>query len=405
MNKKLKRNIPILYYFSFFWLALIIIPVIVPLFESKGLTLAQVYYLQAIFAGIVVICEVPSGYIADVLGRKKALIAGSLFHGLGFTWLNFADDFAGLMIFEVLVGIGLSLLSGADLSLLYDSQVAVKASPQEKTRGIANMRTIKSSAEGVAAIIGGLLIVYSFDALILANAIFAWVPLLLTAFLVEAPFVKMEAAKPWVNFKRVIKHMYFEDKMLKLVCLNATFFGLSTFYVIWMLQPYWKEQGIPLTAFGVLWASQCFTVAIVSKLSMWLEREIGVKILLIAIGILPVLGYLGMALGSGIIGIILSYSFFVSRGLNQVILSDALNSRVPSSFRATANSITSFMFRGVYIVTGPLVGLSIQYLGMSVTMLILAGVSAVFCVLYLLPLLAVIKRAAAAPELNVRAQS
>ena len=82
MNKKLQKNIPILYVFSFFWLSMVIIPVIVPFFESRGLTLAQVFYLQAIFAAFVVLFEVPSGYIADVFGRRNALIAGSIFHGL-----------------------------------------------------------------------------------------------------------------------------------------------------------------------------------------------------------------------------------------------------------------------------------------------------------------------------------
>ena len=106
MEKKLERNMPILYLFSFFWLSMIIAPIIVPFFESRGLSLAQVFYLQAIFALSVVLFEVPSGYIADVFGRKNALVSGSIFHGIGFTWLYFADSFAGLAIFEMTVGLG-----------------------------------------------------------------------------------------------------------------------------------------------------------------------------------------------------------------------------------------------------------------------------------------------------------
>ena len=125
MEEKLRKNIPLLYVFSFFWLAMVIIPVMVPFFASKGLSLSDVFYLQAIFAFFVVLFEIPSGYVADMLGRKNALVAGSLCHGLGFSWLCFADGFADLVVFEMTVGIGLSLLSGADLSLLYDSQEAL----------------------------------------------------------------------------------------------------------------------------------------------------------------------------------------------------------------------------------------------------------------------------------------
>jgi len=387
MNKKLERNIPVLYLFSFFWLSLVIIPVIVPFFESKGLSLAEVYYLQAIFALVVVVCEVPSGYVADILGRKNALVAGSIFNGLGFTWLNFVDGFGGLVLFEVMVGIGISLLSGADLSLLYDTQDSLRQSHSEKASGIANMRFTKSLAEGMAALLGGALVAFSFDAVTLANAIVAWCPFLLSFFLVEAPFTRMRSNQHLANLRLIVRHMYLNDRLLRLICVNITLFGLATFYVVWMLQPYWRDQQVPLTAFGILWAAQSFTVAITSKISMPLENRLGPKPVLIVMALLPVVGYLGMAAFGGMMGILLSFSFFISRGLNQVILSDALNRRVPSMFRATANSITSFAFRGIYIVTGPAVGIMISIWGMLTTLWVLGTVVTVLFVVSLIPLL------------------
>jgi MFS family permease len=387
MENKLKRNIPILYLFMFFWLSLVIIPVMVPFFQSRGLSVADVYYLQAFFALIVVLCEVPSGYIADLYGRKSALVVGSVFHAAGFTWLCFTESFVGLLVFEGLVAVAISLFSGADLSMLYDTQEALEHSPEEKTRGIANMRFVKSVAEGSAALLGGFLVVYSFDAVVLANAIFAWGPLLLVFFLTEPPYKKMETKQPFVNLKSIVRFLYFGDDLLRLICLNTTIFGLATFYVIWMLQPYWQEQGIPLSYFGILWAAQSFVIAAASKLCVPLEKRFGPVILLGWMGILPIVGYLGMAWVGGIVGIALSFAFFISRGLNQVILSDALNKRTPSSFRATANSMVSFMFRGIYIVTGPMIGFLISWQGMTVTLTVLGGLVAVVCVLFLRPLL------------------
>jgi MFS family permease len=392
MKNKLERNMPVLYGFSFFWLSMVIMPVIVPLFESRGLTLAQVFYLQAIFAGFVVLFEVPSGYIADVFGRKNALVAGSIFHGMGFSWLCFAEGFMELIFFEMLVGLGMSLLSGADLSLLYDSQAALNHSPALKTRGIANLRFVKSMAEGVSALLGGVLIVYSFEATVLANAIFAWGPLAMSFFLIEAPFSRMEASQPIGNLKRVVGHLFFEDKLLRLICLNITFFSLSTFYVVWLLQPYWRDLGIPLTMFGVLWAAQSFLFAITSKICQPLESRYGPRIVLIVMALLPIAGYFGMAANGGVIGIMFSFTFFISRGLNQVILTDALNSRVPSEFRATANSMTSFVFRGIYIVTGPLIGLLIEWQDMYFALDILGMVCVVLFMIILVPLLLEIER-------------
>ncbi len=400
MNRQLQRNIPVLYAFSFFWLAMVIIPVMVPFFESRGLTLAEVFYLQAFFAFVVVLFEVPSGYVADMLGRRNALIAGSVFHAIGFTWLCFADGFVELMIFEALVGIGMSLLSGADLSLLYDTQEALEHDPGRRADGIANMRFIKSVAEGVSALIGGVLIAWSFEVTIIANALFAWVPLALSVMLVEAPFTRMEDGQHLGNLRKIVRHLYVDNRLLRRICLSATLFGLMTFYVVWMLQPYWQEQGVPLTAFGILWASQSFLFAFVTRLAIPLERRFGAVPVLLVMAALPVAGYLGMATAGGVLGILFSFTFFVSRGINSVILADALNRRIPSSYRATANSMTSFMFRGIYIVTGPIVGLLIEWQGMQTTFLVLALVAATLFVSLMLPMVADVREAEAA---NARA--
>lgn len=387
LDLRLRRNISVLYAFSFCWLALVIIPVIVPFFASKGLSLADVFFLQSIFALSVVLFEVPSGYLADVIGRRNALIIGSLFHGLGFTLLVFADGFAGLVLFEVTVGLGLSLLSGADLSLLYDSQLALRMSPAERTRGIANLRFIKATAEGIASLIGGALVLWSFDALVVANALIAWVPFMLAFALTEAPFERMSHEAPGANFRRILVHLFYRNELLRLTTLAVTFYGLSTFYVVWLIQPYWESYGIPLTVFGVLWAAKNFTIAIAARLCLPFEERFGPIPVLLVLALLPIVGYFGMAFGGGVIGIILAFSFYISRGFHQVILTDAFNSRVPSEFRATANSVTSFLFRLTFIVTGPLVGLLYEWQGMTTTLLVLGVACIGLFMVLMLPLI------------------
>jgi hypothetical protein len=59
--------------------------------------------------------------------------------------------------------------------------------------------------------------------------------------------------------------------------------------------------------------------------------------------------------------------------------------------RATANSMTSFMFRGVYILTGPVVGYSIDQFGTDVVLWGLGGAIVLVVGLFLLPLLSEIE--------------
>ncbi len=93
---------------------------------SKGLSLADIFYLQAIYAATIVLLEAPSGYFADLFGRRTALLIGSVGHGLAYFYLNFAIDLNSLIVFEIGAGVAASLLSEADLAVLYDTQKALQ---------------------------------------------------------------------------------------------------------------------------------------------------------------------------------------------------------------------------------------------------------------------------------------
>lgn len=45
----------------------------------------QVFTIQAVFSIAIVLFEIPSGYAADVLGRKRSIIIGYFFVFLGAT--------------------------------------------------------------------------------------------------------------------------------------------------------------------------------------------------------------------------------------------------------------------------------------------------------------------------------
>ena len=53
---------------GFFQVFLVIMPIAVPFFQSKGLSMQDVFSLQALFALVVLVTEVPSGYVADLVG-------------------------------------------------------------------------------------------------------------------------------------------------------------------------------------------------------------------------------------------------------------------------------------------------------------------------------------------------
>ena len=384
---KLKRNIKIVYALAFFHMFMLIVPVIVPFFQSKGLSLAEIFYLQAIYAFAIVVLEAPSGYFADVMGRRLALLIGSAAHGIGFFWLNFVDGFWGLAAFELILGIAMSMLSGADLALLFDTEKALAEKEQEHSLSLAHLGFTKSLAEGSGALLGGMLALWSFDLMVLIQSLIAWVCLLLALMIVEPPCKGSSPVRPQLSIKAIYTHLLFGDKLLRQLFIAIPLYNLATFHALWLIQPYWEKNGVSLALFGALWFAQSLTVGLANKLGYTLEKKKGAVFTLLLIGLLPIAGHFGMAWFNGWTGIALCFILFFSRGLYQVILINALNNRVPGDFRATANSLTSLLFRFGFILTGPLIGYLAEHQGLSVTLNILGLASVLMFALIILPLI------------------
>jgi len=390
--EKIARNVPVIYGLAFFHSFMIIVPVIVPFFMSKGLSLSEIFYLQAVFAATIVLLEAPSGYIADLFGRKRALLAGAVAHGLGYLLLGFSDGFFGLMLFEIMLGVAASLLSGADLAILYDTQKTLEEDDSnEHSNVIANLGFFKSGAEALGALLGGSLALLSFELMVWVQAAAAWMCLLLALLVHEPPHRQGSDPAQRIRLLDVLRHLLIQDAVLRQIVIAIPLYGLASFHVVWLVQPYWQDLGLSLALFGLLWFTQSLMVAVANRYGYTLERRMGAPATLVIIGILPIAGHLGMAWLPGWFGIAIGMLIFIGRGLTQVILVNALNRRVPSEFRATANSFVSFLFRLAFITTGPLVGYLAESRGLETTMSLLAfGFTLVF-VLVLWPLVQLVR--------------
>ena len=122
----LKNNIIKLYLLKAVKWFMIVMPIIVLFFESKGLSLTQIMILQGTYSLFVALFEIPSGFFADIYGRKNSLVIGSIFLFLGYVIFSFFSGFNEFLFAEILLGIGGSLISGADSAILYDTLLEIK---------------------------------------------------------------------------------------------------------------------------------------------------------------------------------------------------------------------------------------------------------------------------------------
>lgn len=391
MNR-LEQNVYRTLLVGFFQVFLVIMPVAVPFFQSKGLSMQEVFTLQAVFGLGVLLTEVPSGYLADILGRRNTLIVGTIVGALGHSCLLFADGFWGLALFEIALAISHSLVSGADLALLYDTELALGKSEQEQRQVVGKLFSARNFSESVAAISCTVIMLYgTFADLVLLQVLVAWIPVLLVTRLVEPPGARLANDAHMQNMVVILRYLATHSKVLRLVFLALSIWSLTTFYAVWLLQQLWQEQGIALAHFGWLWAGLSLMSAIAGRWAHKLEEWFGAAAVLAFVGLAPAIGYVGMGSFGVVGGLLASTTFFVSRGIGIVVLRDALNARIPSEFRATANSLSSFAFRGAFVATGPIVGWVFDLWGMDVALNMLVVVTLVIFFGLMLPLIAAVR--------------
>ncbi len=387
-RRGLERNLGNTLALAFFQVFLVIMPIAVPFFQSKGLDMQQIFLLQAIFGAVILVTEVPSGYVADLLGRRLTLLVGSVVSGIGHTLLLFADGFFGLALFEIALGVSASLISGADIALLYDSEAALGRPEEEQRQVVGRLYGMRTLSEAIAAVACSLLLLGSMELVVYAQALVGWLPLLLAVRLVEPPVARLEQSGHLRNMGLICRHMVRHSPVLRLTFLALCIWSLTTFYAVWLIQELWQAQGIELELFGYLWALLTAVAALAGRWAHALEARLGASGALVLMGLLPAFGYLGLDLLGPVGAFFASASFFFARGMGLVILRDALNRRVPSSYRATANSLASFGFRGAFVVTGPFVGQALDLWGISTTLWLLAGGTLVIFAGLILPLVA-----------------
>ena len=118
---------------------------------TLGFTPFQLVLLGTILEGTYLLCEVPTGVVADTVSRRLSVVIGLVGSGLAFALLGVAHSFLVAAISQVLWGVFASFQSGADVAWLTDELGEEEARPHY-LRGsqISNVAALAGIVVGVA---------------------------------------------------------------------------------------------------------------------------------------------------------------------------------------------------------------------------------------------------------------
>ncbi|MCP4231806.1 MAG: MFS transporter [bacterium] len=374
-QRRLQRNIPLLYVFRMLHMAVFFAPIIVVFFERNGLNMMQVMLLQTVFSVTLLVLEVPSGFIADITGRKVTLIIGSATLFIGVIVYSLGHSFLYFLVAEILWAIAGSLISGSDTAMLYDTLKATGREDDYK-RIEGNAYSLMLIGGVISTTLGGFAAELDIRLpFYLTAALFALL-LPVSLLLVEPPREKggHERGRLYYFYKihRFALYKNKEVRWLLLFGAVLTAFGITHF---WLYQPYFELTGIPLFYFGLIFGLFNLVAAAASKWAHNIEKLLRKRISVILLPVLQGASPLLMAF------ILTPFSFLLIipgqfvRGFGGPIIKDYINRHVWSDKRATVLSIMNLLSRVIFAISAPIIGWAVDVYSVQAALIAL-GIAA-----------------------------
>jgi hypothetical protein len=356
-------------------------PVFTILFLDFGLTVAQFSVLNAVWAATIVLAEVPSGAVADIIGRKRLLnfAAGVMIVEIGIiSFMPRIDPmviFAAFLVNRVLSGLAEAAASGADEALAYDSMKQAGMADQWG-RVLELLMRYQAIGFVVAMTTGAAVYDTNFmnrvaDLLglgvVLTRDMTMRFPLYLTfvlALLAFASTLKMTepADETQAEMDRSIKHTL-------AVTLNAGVWIVKTPFVLWVMlfgmlldgtirmvitlsSQYYRMIDIPESVFGLMGSVVALLGLVVPKVARQIAEN---RSPLVALGVTAGLAVTGLAAMNGFwprVGLVPALVTFSAMYFTGFFVSFYVNRETDSRQRATVLSFKGLSYNVSYGLLG-----------------------------------------------------
>ncbi|MCK1794829.1 MFS transporter [Streptomyces sp. XM4193] len=356
-----------------------------------GFSAGQVALLQALLYLVSAVAEVPTGFLADRMGRRASIVTGQLMTSL---CLIAEVTFSGYPTFVgifFLYGVGMAFVSGTDTALLYDT-LRRRGLEDHYVRIKARYVTAGSVAMALAIALGGSLQEVSWQLVYLPAAGCLLVSLVfLTAGVEEIrgkDVADLDAAAeddenkpsdgPQSGKREVLRSL--TPRLASLVLVSGLMHATMTPYFIFV-QEGLDSQGLPTFLISVVVSVAFLIGGFAPLLADRAEQRLGMRVLVPATLVVLMLS---LALSGAGVAWLTVVVFLVAVGapdLTAVVVDDMFNRSVPSRFRSSLLSIITFV-ESLLIACGYfLLGRLIEALGPDTGFLFYAAVPAVALVL------------------------
>lgn len=348
-QNKLKRNVVIFRFTMFFNSLLFFMPTWYA-FETKFASPELLAVIYAVTHLISVFLELPTGALADLIGRKYTMLLGSIIRAVFFIYLSQMQNATWLWIGYIFLQIGSVFISGADTALFYDTLKELKENERYSEYSSKNELVYRIGLT-LASLIGGYIFMIHFRLPYILVGIATFFSAIATLFFTEPQIDSEKFTLPnyikqtKIGFRELWKTPYIRD--LSLYYLSVS--GITWYYLYYLLNAYTTDVGFSPVARGWLSAINSILVAVLGIIiakSKLFSRKITYIFFPVALAI----GFLSAPFLHVPFAAIAIFIVYLASIFRWTFLDKYTNEEFESKYRATAISTLSMCVSLIYFV-------------------------------------------------------
>ncbi len=307
--------------------------------------------------------EIPTGALADLIGKRWTVRAAMLVNGLAFLIMGAAQNFWGLMLGYALFQTGIALYSGAGEALAYDTLKQHKLEHRWDNVTAANS-TSSLLTLVVCSLIGIPMYSYAPNLPHLAWGAIFMVGFVLSLYLTE-PNIGVEPVKFSLRayFGQLASgaHQLVKPGLLPYLPLIFALPGVFFLYSWGIIMPaVGINFGLDAEGLAVFVSAVYIFVAIAVRTLPLIRRRWGDFTGLTVMSVLMITALFGMALPLGGAGVAVMFMMHMGGAVSRSWMSIVVNERTPSEVRATTLSTMALIYKLPYVLVAALAGVMIE---------------------------------------------
>ncbi|MEL9914431.1 MAG: MFS transporter [Thermoplasmatales archaeon] len=359
----MKTGLKNIYIYTFLYSFLLLNPIWVLYLLRLGFNLFLITLLDVVFYVIIALGSIPTGKLADRIGRKVSLFISSILTGGGIILFGIFTSFEGIAVSYVLWGLGAAINSSALESLVFEYS---KSHNLRYLEIIGMVNFLSAISIAVASLAGGYIGEYrGLRMVIFVTGAFVIASSLYTLRFKEKPRVSVKTRYPIR-----IKYYVSDRRILSLIILRVALV-LDINVMVIFKQPYYAELGLSVGIIGFIFFLDVLLRGLSSlytqRLSFIARNRFGSMLIFTSLTFFTI--YIP-GLIQDYVSIFLLILNSVIFGFYSNILSEEVNVLVPTEIRATVLSVIFLISSLLTAVAEPLLGASATIIGLKKTFII-----------------------------------